>query len=90
MPRPPRLQFDNGIFHVGTRGNCGEPLFTNAADATRFAAGWRWSSYRATVGLAPRPAHLAADELLELFAPDPARAKQLFAEFLHSSLTAAA
>jgi putative transposase len=30
---------------------------------------WEWSSYRATLGLAPAPAFLAAETVLDLFSP---------------------
>ena len=45
-------------------------------------AGWRWSSYRALVGLdAPRPFHDTA-WTLEQFSSDPVRARELYADFV--------
>lgn len=43
---------------------------------------WRWSSYRATVGLDACPAFLDVVSLLEMFAPDRARATALFREMV--------
>jgi REP element-mobilizing transposase RayT len=43
---------------------------------------WPWSSYRATVGLEPRPAFLADGELLRRFAPSVPEARRLYAEFV--------
>lgn len=42
---------------------------------------YRWSSYAATIGLALSFAQLATGEVLELFAPRPARAVVRFVEF---------
>jgi putative transposase len=36
MPRPPRLQLANGIYHVTTRGNRGTPIFLDAIDRQVF------------------------------------------------------
>jgi putative transposase len=46
---------------------------------------WRWSSYRATVGLEPGPAFLATDKLLtEQFGVDHAHARANFAAFIRA------
>jgi putative transposase len=45
-------------------------------------ARWRWSSYRACVGLDFPPPFLAADELLRLFGPSPRRARRAYAAFV--------
>jgi hypothetical protein len=45
---------------------------------------WQWSGYRATVGDAHPPAFLAVGELLELFGPDPVRARDAYREFVLS------
>jgi putative transposase len=47
---------------------------------------YRWSSYRATAGLAPAPAFLAHERLLELFSPDPAEAQRLYGAFVRAGL----
>lgn|ERR671936_1195969 len=49
---------------------------------------WRWSSYRACMGLDFRPAFLATDELLRLFGPSPGRAKRAYAAFVREELPA--
>ncbi len=46
------------------------------------AAEWRWSSFRATVGLVPPPPFLAVDELLAHFGRTPERARQRFVAFV--------
>jgi len=43
---------------------------------------WRWSSYRAYLGLAPRPAWLTTDWVLAQFAPKRARARERLHEFV--------
>jgi REP element-mobilizing transposase RayT len=45
-------------------------------------ADWRWSSYRATVGLERAPAFLDVAWVLELFDPLPTRAPATFAAFV--------
>jgi len=46
-------------------------------------ADWRWSSYRATVGLAhPHPFHRPHD-LLEIFDPSPNKARNEYRAFVH-------
>ena len=46
-------------------------------------ADWPWSSYRAFLGLAPRPSYLAVEWLLANFGADPDRARQRFRAFVH-------
>lgn len=46
------------------------------------AGKWRWSSYRAVVGMAEPPAHLAVNETLALFDSDPGRARKAYAAFV--------
>jgi len=48
------------------------------------AGEWRWSSYNATIGKAPRPAFLTTTWVLSLFSEDPNRARQLYPEFVES------
>jgi REP element-mobilizing transposase RayT len=48
--------------------------------ATPFDA--RWTSYRATAGLAPAPAHLRVGEILELFGRDLDTARRRYIEFV--------
>jgi putative transposase len=43
---------------------------------------WRFSSYRATAGLAPAPAFLTVDPLLALFGRDRRRARQRYRAFV--------
>ena len=43
---------------------------------------WRWSSYRACAGLEHAPRFLDVRGTLELFAPDPGKAFQLYREFV--------
>lgn len=43
---------------------------------------WKWSSYRASVGLAPAPRFLALSELLALFGSDPSRARRAYRAFV--------
>ena len=47
----------------------------------------RWTSFPATVGLVPAPAHLRTDEVLRYFADDPAVARHLYTEFVLARLT---
>jgi putative transposase len=52
------------------------------AGLTSTCEDWRWSSYRATIGLAPAPPFLAADRLLEIVERGPeARRAIRFREF---------
>jgi REP element-mobilizing transposase RayT len=48
-------------------------------------AAWRWSSYRATAGLAPRPHFLAAGLILSYFGSDEAKARRAFSRFVHDA-----
>ena len=43
---------------------------------------WRWSSYRALLGLTPRPAWLSNDWLLGQLAPDLGRARERWQRFV--------
>ena len=45
-------------------------------------AKWRWSSYRATAGLAVAPPCLALDFVWRMFDPDVGRARRLFVDFV--------
>lgn len=47
---------------------------------------YRWSSYRATAGLAPAPAFLARERVLELFSDDPAEAVRGYRDFVRAGL----
>lgn len=46
------------------------------------ADGWTWSSFRATVGAAAAPPFLAIDGLLDLFGPEPRRAREHLRAFV--------
>jgi putative transposase len=50
---------------------------------------WPWSSYAATIGLAPRPDYLHVDWVLGLFSDDPEEARQLYREFVCAGLLSA-
>lgn len=52
------------------------------AGACRHVHDWRWSSYCATAGIAPRPTFLTTDLVLGLFSRDPERARSLYADFV--------
>ena len=52
------------------------------AGLVRHAAAWPWSSYRATVGLAPAPRWLAVDFVLGLFGRSRERAIAAFEELV--------
>ena len=49
-------------------------------------ADWSWSSYRATIGLAPVPDFLHVDRVLANFSDDRERAQQLLREFVLAGL----
>lgn len=49
-------------------------------------ADWRWSSYRAMAGFAPRPRFLAVDRCLFHFGETPARAREAFVRFIRDGL----
>jgi putative transposase len=52
-------------------------------------ADWRWSSYAATVGLAPRPPFLTVDLLLGHFAPSLEAAQNRYRAFVVRGLSEA-
>jgi putative transposase len=47
---------------------------------------WRWSSYRASLGLEFAPPFLAADDLLRCFSDSPATARKAFRDFVEDGL----
>ena len=47
---------------------------------------YRWSSYRATAGLAPAPAFLAHERILELFSHDRAQALRSYRAFVRAGV----
>lgn len=47
---------------------------------------WRWSSYRASIGLAPIPRFLAVGRLLALFGVEPSSARDTFRSFVEAAL----
>jgi putative transposase len=49
-------------------------------------ADWRWSSYRAAVGLAPRPPYLTLDTVLGYFADDEAVAMKAYEDFVLAAM----
>jgi putative transposase len=49
---------------------------------------WRWSSYRASIGLADVPPFLSVGRLLECFGPDPTRSRDTFRRFVEAALAA--
>jgi putative transposase len=53
-------------------------------------AQYRWSSYRATAGLAPVLEWLSRDWVLAQFSPRRARAEQLYRQFVEEGITATA
>jgi putative transposase len=52
------------------------------AGACRTPEEWPWSSYRATVGLAPRPDFLTVDWILDQFGGDVEEARRRFGRFV--------
>jgi putative transposase len=54
----------------------------------RDPADWRWSSYRASMALVPRPELLTVDWLLRQFGPDPESARPAFRRFVGEALPA--
>ncbi len=50
---------------------------------------WRWSSYRATLGLAPAPPFLNVDRLLSSLSPDVRVARRMFRDFVEQQLAGA-
>jgi putative transposase len=61
------------------------PLNPLRAGMCRDAAGYRWSSFRATVGDAPRPRFLKTDWLLSQFGRTPEEAREAFRRFVHDA-----
>jgi REP-associated tyrosine transposase len=61
------------------------PLNPLRAGMCRDAAGYRWSSFRATVGDVPRPRFLKADWLLSQFGRTPEEAREAFRRFVHDA-----
>jgi REP-associated tyrosine transposase len=52
------------------------------AGLVRHPAAWRWSSYRAAVGIAPRPPFLTLDLVPGAFRADPRAAEQAYERFV--------
>ena len=50
------------------------------------ASTWKWSSYRATAGLAPVPEFLRTDWILEQFGKSRSRAQQRYREFVRDGM----
>jgi len=49
---------------------------------------WRWSSYRATAGMDPRPDWLTTDWILSVLSPgDAARAQAVYRDFIEGGMT---
>jgi len=55
-----------------------------AAALVTHAGEWRWSSYRATVGIVAAPPWLQVDALLELFGSSPRVARVMFERLVHN------
>jgi putative transposase len=49
---------------------------------------WRWSSYRASIGLAPAPRFLALGRLLACFGVEPGTARDAMRSFIGDALAA--
>ena len=58
------------------------------AGLVRHPADWRWSSYRATVGLVARPPFLTLDTILGFFARDANSARAAYEAFVLAELPA--
>jgi len=56
------------------------------AGLCRAPEAWRWSSYRACVGLEFAPDYLAADHLLRCFGASPAAARHAYRTFVHDGI----
>jgi putative transposase len=54
--------------------------------ASAKAATWKWSSYRATAGLASVPEFLSTDWILEQFGKSRSRAQQQYREFVRDGM----
>jgi len=52
--------------------------------------GWRWSSLRATLGIAPKPIFLDARRLLSMFSPRTEEARRLYLQFVEEGMHDAA
>ncbi|MBC7221679.1 transposase [Candidatus Bipolaricaulota bacterium] len=52
------------------------------AGLVRHPKDWKWSSYRATAGLSPRPPFLDVDFILAQFGSDPERAARAYRKFV--------
>lgn len=61
------------------------PLNPMRAGICRDAAGYRWSSFRATVGDAPRPRFLTTAWLLSQFGRTEEEAREAFRRFVHDA-----
>ena len=61
------------------------PLNPMRAGICRDAAGYRWSSFRATVGDVPRPRFLTTAWLLSQFGRTPEEAREAFRRFVHDA-----
>jgi REP element-mobilizing transposase RayT len=55
------------------------------AGLCRDAAGWRWSSFRAAVGIARRPKFLTVDWLAGMFGPSRRTARESYLRFVHGA-----
>ncbi len=62
------------------------PLNPVRAGICQFPEQYRWSSYRATVGLESCPPFLAVGKVLALFGDEPARARANFAQFTREGI----
>jgi REP element-mobilizing transposase RayT len=58
------------------------PLNPVRAGIVRHPAQWKWSSFNATAGLAPRPRFLSTDWTLEQFSSSPSRSRKAFERFV--------
>jgi REP-associated tyrosine transposase len=56
------------------------------AGACRAPEDWPWSSYSATIGIAPRPAFLTVDWILDQFGRDEEDARRQYARFVGAGL----
>ena len=80
MARPLRIEFAGALYHVTSRGDRREAIYEDDADREAFLD-WRWSSYRAAMGLSPAPPWLAVDALLSRFASDRQVARERYRRF---------
>ena len=56
------------------------------AGLVRHPAAWRWSSYRAAVGMAAAPQFLTRDLVPGAFRPDPRAAEKAYEQFVADRL----